>query len=91
MLYAEAEWRFGITNNGLFGGAVFVNAETFNRPAFSYQSVNEPEVNLLQYVRPAGGIGARIMLTKESRTNLRVDFAAGVNSFAIYLGAGEAF
>jgi len=31
------------------------------------------------------------MLTKESRTNLRVDFAAGVNSFAIYLGAGEAF
>ncbi len=91
MLYAEAEWRFAITNNGLFGGAVFVNAETLNRPAFNYQSVNEPAVNLLQYVRPAGGIGARIMLTKESRTNLRVDFAAGVNSFAVYLGAGEAF
>ena len=90
-VYAEAEWRFRITNNGLLGGALFVNAETFSRPAFSYDTVNEPATNLFQYVRPAGGFGARILMSKESRTNLRLDFAWGVDSFAIYLGAGEVF
>jgi len=91
VVYAEAEWRFRITDNGLFGGAVFVNAETFSRPAFSASGLSEPSVNLFQYVRPAAGFGARIMMSKESRTNLRVDFAWGVDSFAIYLGAGEVF
>ena len=90
-VYAEAEWRFRITDNGLFGGAVFANAATFTRPAFSYSTLDEPAVTLFQYVKPAGGIGARIMMSKESRTNLRVDFAVGVDSFAIYLGAGEVF
>jgi len=90
-VYAEAEWRFRITDNGLLGGAVFANAETFSRPAFSYSNVNEPATNLFQYVKPAAGFGARIMLTKESRTNLRLDFAWGQDSFCIYLGAGEAF
>jgi hypothetical protein len=90
-VYAEAEWRFRITDDGLLGGAVFANAETFTRPAFSYSTLDERAVNLFQYVRPAGGIGARVMMSKESRTNLRVDFAVGVDSFAVYLGAGEAF
>jgi hypothetical protein len=90
-VYAEAEWRFRITDDGLFGGAVFANAETFTRPAFSHSTLNEPAVNLFQYVKPAGGIGARVLMSKESRTNLRVDFAWGVDSFAIYLGAGEVF
>jgi outer membrane protein assembly factor BamA len=91
MLYAEAEWRFRISNNGLFGGAVFVNAETMSSPAFNYLSVNEPAINMFKYVKPAGGVGARIMLSKESRTTLRLDVAMGVDSFGIYLGAGEAF
>jgi hypothetical protein len=29
MLYLESEYRFLITSNGLFGGVVFANAETF--------------------------------------------------------------
>jgi hypothetical protein len=90
-VYAEAEWRFRVTSNGLLGGALFVNAETMSRPAVSYGGVNEPATNLFQYVRPAGGFGARILMSKESRTNLRLDFAWGVDSFAIYLGAGEVF
>ncbi len=90
-IYAEVEWRFRITDNGLFGGAVFANAATFTRPAVSFGTYSEPSVNLFQYVKPAGGVGARIMMSKESRTNLRVDFAVGVDSFAIYLGAGEVF
>jgi hypothetical protein len=90
-VYAEAEWRFRITDDGLLGGAVFANAETFTRPAFSYSTLNEPAVNLFQYVKPAAGFGARVMMSKQSRTNLRVDFAWGVDSFAVYLGAGEVF
>ena len=91
VVYAEAEWRFRVTDNGLFGGAVFANAETFSRPAFSYSTVNEPATSLFQYVKPAAGFGARILMSKESRTNLRVDFAWGQDSFCVYLGAGEAF
>jgi hypothetical protein len=90
-VYAEAEWRFRITDNGLFGGALFANAVTMSRPAFNYANVNEAAENLFDVVRPAAGFGARIMMSKESRTNLRVDFAWGVNSFAVYLGAGEVF
>lgn len=90
-LYGEVEWRFRITNNGLLGGTVFLNAETYTRPAFQYQTVSEPAVNLFQYIKPAGGIGLRIMMTKETRTNIRVDFAVGVDSFTVYFGAGEAF
>ncbi len=90
-VYAEVEWRFRITDNGLFGGAVFANAMTFTRPSFSFSTLAEPAVSLFQYVKPAAGFGARIMMSKESRTNLRVDFAWGVDSFAVYLGAGEVF
>jgi hypothetical protein len=90
-VYAEVEWRFRITDNGLLGGAVFLNAATFSRPAVSLSTFNEPAVNLFQYLKPAGGVGARIMMSKESRTNLRVDVAWGVDSFAVYLGAGEVF
>jgi hypothetical protein len=90
-VYAEVEWRFRITDDGLLGGAVFANAETFTRPAFSSGAYAEPAVNLFQYVKPAAGFGARVLMSKESRTNLRVDFAWGVDSFAIYLGAGEVF
>ncbi len=92
-VYAEAEWRFRITNNGFFGGAIFANAETFSRPAVALPAfgVNQPGENLFQYVKPAGGFGLRFLMNRESRTNIRVDFAWGVDSFGVYLGAGEAF
>jgi hypothetical protein len=90
-VYAEVEWRFRITDDGLVGGAVFANAETFTRPAVSFGTYSETSVNLFQYVKPAVGVGARILMSKESRTNLRVDVAWGVDSFAVYLGAGEVF
>src|SRR5262249_51838367 len=31
-MYGEAEWRFSLTRDGLLGGVLFVNAETFSRP-----------------------------------------------------------
>lgn len=39
----------------------------------------------------SGGTGVRYLLDLESRINLRLDFAAGGDSRAIYFGAGEAF
>jgi hypothetical protein len=92
-LYAEAEWRFRLTDDGLVGGTAFVNVQTFSRPAVSlpeYAYELEGE-HLLDRIRPAGGVGLRLMLLKQSRTALRVDIAGGDRSVAFYLGAGEAF
>jgi outer membrane protein assembly factor BamA len=93
MAYAEAEWRFRLTSGGLFGGAVFANAQTFARPAVSLPEVGYADRGeaLFDVVRPAAGAGLRIMLLKQSRTALRVDVAVGADSLCFYLGAGEAF
>jgi hypothetical protein len=92
-IYAEAEWRFRITDNGLLGGALFANAQTMSRPAvtlptYGYEQAAE---NLFNSVKPAAGFGLRFLMNRESRTNVRPDFAWGVDTFAIYMGAGEVF
>ena len=93
MVYAEAEWRFRLTAGGLIGGTLFANAQTFSRPDVTLPAYGhtEPGESLFETIRPAGGVGLRVMLLKQSRTALRVDIAAGVDSFCFYLGAGEAF
>ncbi len=75
------------------GGAVFANAKTFSRPAvnlpaYGYSNAGE---KLFQNVKPAGGVGLRFMMSKDARTNIRLDFGVGVDSFGVYLGWGEAF
>ena len=92
-VYAEAEWRFRITDSGLLGGAVFANVTTMSRPGATltaYGYTQAPE-NLFATYRAAGGVGLRFLMNKESRTNIRLDFGVGVDSFAIYFGAGEVF
>lgn len=89
----EAEWRFRLTSSGLLGGTIFASAQTLSRPAvdlpaYGYFVHGE---KLFETIRPAAGVGLRIMLLKQSRTALRVDFAAGLKSFGFYLGSGEAF
>ena len=93
VVYAEAEWRFRITDNGFLGGAIFVNGETFSRPAVSLPAYgfSIAASNLFADVKPAGGVGLRFLMNKESRTNIRLDFGYGVDGLAIYLGAGEVF
>lgn len=81
MLYGETEYRFDISRNGLFGGVVFCNA----------QSYMQPVSDRFTYVLPAGGAGLRIKFNKRSDTNLALDFAAGKNSFDWYLNLGECF
>ncbi len=90
-LYAEAEWRFRITDDGLVGGTVFANASTFSRPAVDVVGYSEPREKLLSTIRPAGGVGLRFMMNREARNAVTLDFAWGQDSFGIYFGAGEVF
>jgi hypothetical protein len=93
MVYAEAEWRFGLTSGGLFGGTVFANVQTLSRPTASLPAYGyaEPGESLFDTIRPAAGVGLRVMALRDSRTALRLDVAAGQGSVCVYFGAGEAF
>lgn len=94
-LYGEVEWRFRITNNGLLGGVVFASAESFAAPAFQASgpgwSYASEKVGLLQFLRPAGGVGVRFMMNRDSRTNVALDFAVGQDYFGVWFNAGEYF
>ena len=94
-LYGEVEWRFRITSNGLLGGVVFANAGTFAAPAFQASgpgwSYASEKVGLLQFIRPAGGVGLRFLMNRDSRTNVTLDFAFGESSFGVWFNAGEYF
>lgn len=82
MLYLESEYRFGITSNGLFGGVIFANAQSFS----------EPDNGRFQYITPGYGAGLRISLNKFSRTNLCVDYGWGINgSGGFFVNLGEVF
>lgn len=82
MLYAESEYRFGITRNGLFGGVVFANAQSFS----------EPNTGNFEYIAPGYGAGLRIRLNKFSRTNLCIDYGWGSHgSGGFFVNLGEVF
>jgi hypothetical protein len=78
MLYAEGEYRFDLSRNGLFGGVGFLN----------FQSVTDQNNNL-NGINPAIGTGLRIKFNKQSNTNLAIDFGFAPNSFQLYIGLGE--
>lgn len=82
MLYLESEYRFGITCNGLLGGVIFANAQSFT----------EPNSNRYTYIQPGYGLGLRISLNKFSRTNLCIDYGWGTNgSRGFFVNLGEVF
>src|SRR5215467_13156708 len=89
--YVEAEWRFRITNNGVLGGVLFANTESFSRPAVNIPQYSDPGEALFEHFKYAGGFGLRMMLNRQSRTNWTLDFAWADKSLGIYLGAGEVF
>jgi Omp85 superfamily domain len=90
-VYAEAEWRFRITDNGLLGGVVFANLSTFTRPAVNLMGYTEPGESLFEHPRVAGGVGLRIMQNRQSRTNITLDLTVAQKTIGFYFGAGEAF
>lgn len=82
MVYLEGEYRYRITHNGLVGGVVFFNAESFSAA---------PGTNL-QRVQPGFGPGVRIKLSKISRTNIAVDYGFGSQgSRGVFVNVGEVF
>jgi len=82
MLYLEAEYRFGITHNGLLGAVVFANAESFS---------NYPSNNF-DAIWPAGGIGLRIRVNKHSKANIALDYGWGADgSHGLFVNIGEVF
>ena len=82
MLYLESEYRFGLTTNGLLGGVVFANAQSFS----------EPNSGHYEYITPGYGAGLRISLNKFSRTNLCIDYGWGIHgSGGFFVNLGEVF
>ncbi len=82
MTYLEAEDRFAISRNGLIGGVVFFNVETFKRNLATQFS---------DYL-PGWGGGIRIKLNKHSNTNICVDYGIGLQgSQGIQVNVGEVF
>jgi len=82
MVYAEAEYRFRITPNGLLGGVVFLNGQSFS------SAPGTP----LQSIQPGYGPGLRIKLSKVSKTNLDIDYGFGnQGSKGLFLTVGEVF
>jgi outer membrane protein assembly factor BamA len=81
-LYLEAEYRFGITRNGLLGAVIFANGESFS----GLQN------NGFEGVAPAAGTGIRIKLNKHSNTNICIDYGVGTGgSHGFFVNLGEVF
>ncbi|GAC1395580.1 MAG: hypothetical protein NVSMB63_15840 [Sediminibacterium sp.] len=82
MVYLESEYRFGITANGLLGGVVFLNAQSFS----------EIKSKQFEVVSPGYGLGLRFKLNKFSKTNICIDYGFGAHgSQGIFANLGEVF
>jgi hypothetical protein len=82
LLYAEAEYRFVLTENGLLGGVVFANA----------QSVSEWPGLKFEVIAPGVGLGIRVKVNKHSNTNFALDYGFGADgSNGIFVNLGEVF
>lgn len=82
MLYLEGEYRFGITRNGLLGGVVFANVESYPRSVTT---------NIKKFL-PAAGSGIRIKINKLTNTNLAIDYGIGTDgSHGVFVNLGEVF
>jgi hypothetical protein len=82
-VYLETEYRFPLSRNKLFSGVLFTNVQT----ASDGQSVK-----LFDRLEPSGGGGLRILLKKESRTNICIDYAFGrYGSSGLFFGLNEVF
>ena len=82
MAYLEGEYRFGLTHNGLLGGVVFANAQSFTEQAS----------NKFETIAPGWGAGIRLKFNKFSRTNVALDYGFGLGgSGGLFVNIGEVF
>ena len=81
-IYNEAEYRFQITNNGMLGGVVFANTQSF-----ANQLSREFKITEIGY-----GAGIRFKLNKLSGANLCIDYGIGTDgSRGFFVNLGEVF
>jgi hypothetical protein len=82
MHYLETEYRFVISQNGLFGGVLFANLQHFS-----------PEISSsYDQLIPGYGVGLRLKLNKHSGANLCVDYGFGKDgSRGFFVNLGEVF
>lgn len=82
MLYFETEYRFKVTHNGLIGGVVFGNLQSYTEwPSNKFETIN-----------PAAGLGMRLKFNKHSRTNVAIDYGFGAGgSQGFFVNLGEVF
>ena len=81
-MYLESEYRFRISRNGLIGGVVFANAETFSAERGT----------TFQQIQPGYGTGIRVKLKKTSGTNIGIDYGVGTQgSKGLFINVGEYF
>jgi len=82
LLFAESEYRFGITENGFLGAVIFANV----------QSVSEQAGKSIQGLKTGYGAGIRIKLNKHSNTNIALDYGFGQGgSRGLFMNLGEVF
>jgi outer membrane protein assembly factor BamA len=81
MLYAEAEQRYQLSRNGLWGLVTF----------FNLSSVSEYDTQHFNHWQIGAGAGLRAKLNKYSNTNLAVDLAFSKNYWGVWLNIGEMF
>jgi outer membrane protein assembly factor BamA len=81
--YFETEYRFPVTQNDLISGVCFFNLQTAS---------NDRNKKLFNAWEPAAGAGLRILLQKQNRTTICIDYAMGhYGSNGIFFGLNEAF
>ncbi len=82
LFYLESEYRFQISNNGLFGGVVFSNVQYLPTDVSMQKNI----------IAPGYGGGLRIRLNKNSKANLCIDYGLGENgSKGFFVNLGEVF
>ena len=81
-LYFEAEYRFGLSRNGLLGAVLFANGESFS----GLQN------GAFEGLAPAAGTGLRIKVNKHSNSNICIDYGVGIGgSHGLFVNLGEVF
>ncbi len=81
--YFESEYRFPITRNKLLSGVAFFNLQSAS---------DDLGKKVFEYWEPGGGAGLRILLQKQSRSTICLDYAIGkYGSSGIFFGLNEVF
>jgi hypothetical protein len=81
MLYAEAEQRYQLSANGLWGIVMFANIS----------SASEFETQHFNHWQLGAGAGLRVKFNKYSNANLAIDLGFSHNYWGVWLNIGEVF